>query len=126
MLNSGLDEALSHPEDRAQQSLFLEQQDINTSMLDDRVKSIQEIATSIMALSTIMRDIQTMVIDQGTLLDRIDFTIEQTHQNISAGHEELLKADESVRGAKAKWCIMILVCILGLLLIIAIFKPRRR
>ena len=47
-------------------------------MISEREREILEIAKSINELALLFKDLQMMVIDQGTVLDRIDYNIEQT------------------------------------------------
>lgn len=63
----------------------------NDHAITQREKEINEIAKSIMTLAEIFRELQTMVIDQGTVLDRIDYNIEQTNVHLESAHGELLK-----------------------------------
>ncbi|KAJ3260785.1 hypothetical protein HK103_007348 [Boothiomyces macroporosus] len=63
----------------------------NEQAITQREKEINEIAKSIMTLADIFKELQTMVIDQGTVLDRIDYNIEQTNVSLEAAHGELLK-----------------------------------
>jgi syntaxin 16 len=48
-----------------------------------------DIAKSIHQLAEIFRDLQTMIIDQGTILDRIDYNIEQVATSMKSAHTEL-------------------------------------
>lgn len=50
----------------------------NEATIDQREREINQIAKSIHQLAEIFRDLQTLVIDQGTMLDRIDYNIEQS------------------------------------------------
>ena len=56
-----------------------------------REREITQIAKSINSLAVIFKDMQTMVVEQGTVLDRIDYNVEQTATNIEAAVEELEK-----------------------------------
>lgn len=72
---------------------FTEQQmelvSANDRVIEERSKEIQDVVKSIHQLAEIFRELQTMVIDQGTLLDRIDYNIEQVSGSMKAAHEEL-------------------------------------
>jgi syntaxin 16 len=45
----------------------------------------------IVGLTEIFKELNTMVIDQGSILDRIDYNIEQTNIHLESGHGELQK-----------------------------------
>eukprot|EP00842_Homolaphlyctis_polyrhiza_P004444 jgi/Hompol1/4/HPOL_000586-RA len=64
----------------------------NERAISEREREINEIAKSILGLAEIFRELQTMVIDQGTVLDRIDYNIEQTNVALEDAHKELTKA----------------------------------
>lgn len=94
----------------------------NDQAISQREKEITEIAKSIVTLSEIFRELQTMVIDQGTVLDRIDYNIEQTNVSLSSAHQELMKASEYQNNSKAKICIIILAIIVFIFVIVLYFK----
>ncbi|KAL2917489.1 t-SNARE affecting a late Golgi compartment protein 2 [Polyrhizophydium stewartii] len=63
----------------------------NERAISEREREINEIAKSILGLAEVFKDLQTMVIDQGTVLDRIDYNIEQTNVALEDAHKELTK-----------------------------------
>jgi methyl-accepting chemotaxis protein len=67
-----------------------------TEVIQRRDREIQEITRSISDLATIFQELQTLVIDQGTLLDRIDYNIEQVHTHTHRAVEELDKVNGNV------------------------------
>jgi syntaxin 16 len=69
----------------------LQELESNERTINQRSKDIAKIADSINALATMFKELQTMVIDQGTILDRIDYNIEQTQVYVQDAHEELVK-----------------------------------
>jgi syntaxin 16 len=46
---------------------------------------------SINGLAEVFKEINQLVIDQGTILDRIDYNIEQTNVHMESAHGELVK-----------------------------------
>lgn len=42
-------------------------------------------------LAVVFKELSTLVVEQGTILDRIDFNIEQAHTNLKLGNKELTK-----------------------------------
>lgn len=63
----------------------------NERVINQRNQDIAKIADSINALAVMFKELQTMVIDQGTILDRIDYNIEQTSVYVQDAHAELVK-----------------------------------
>ena len=49
-------------------------------LAEERDREVRNILTSIADLAQIMKDLSTLVIDQGTVLDRIDYNMEQARQ----------------------------------------------
>ncbi|KAJ3305275.1 hypothetical protein HDV03_001873 [Kappamyces sp. JEL0829] len=92
----------------------------NDHAITQREKDINEIAKSIMTMAEIFRELQTMVIDQGTVLDRIDYNIEQTNVNLENAHEQLQKAAAYQSNRGAKICIAVLAI---MVFIMFIFLP---
>lgn len=74
--------------DRAQ-SLTQIQSSANDVAIEQREHEINDIARGIMEVAEIFKDLQTLVIDQGTLLDRIDYNIETMHTHVQAADSEL-------------------------------------
>lgn len=64
--------------------------------LETRSRELNEIAKSIASLAELFRDLQAMVIDQGTLLDSIEYNVEQTAVHVQEAVKELKIATSSV------------------------------
>ena len=86
-LNNALDRGLNQNE--VQQ---LEEELDKT--VNEREKEIIRIAQSINELSTVFKELSVLVIEQGSVLDRIDYNIENTLVKVQSGVKELKIADE--------------------------------
>ncbi|KAJ3098872.1 hypothetical protein HDU97_003685 [Phlyctochytrium planicorne] len=64
----------------------------NEREITEREKAINDIVKSIYGLSEIFKELQTMVIDQGTMLDRIDYNIEQVAVHVEDAHGQLVQS----------------------------------
>ena len=62
----------------------------NETAIAQREREINEIAKGIIELADIFKDLQMMVIDQGTILDRIDYNIENVVVNVKEAEKELV------------------------------------
>ncbi len=91
-------------------------------LCSERQKEIIHIAQSINELATIFRELSVLVIEQGTILDRIDYNIEQTVQKVESGVKELRVANEYSKKARTIKCILVLLLLVAILLTVIIVK----
>ncbi|KAL9050471.1 MAG: hypothetical protein Q9162_006618 [Coniocarpon cinnabarinum] len=109
-----------------QQAQTQRQRTGNDAMIAQREKEIEDIAQGIIELANIFQDLQTMVIDQGTLLDRIDYNVERMATDVKAADQELNTATTyQKRGTKRNIILLLVILIVGLIIILAT-KPLRR
>ncbi|KAG1421321.1 hypothetical protein G6F58_003781 [Rhizopus delemar] len=93
--------------------------------IDQREREINQIAKSIHQLAEIFRDLQTLVIDQGSMLDRIDYNIEQTNVEVKQAVIELDKGARYQSKTRKRKLMLLLVLIILLLIVILIVKPKK-
>ena len=89
-------------------------------VLQSRDNELNEIIRGVTNLQELFKDLQTIVIEQGSILDRIDYNIDIASTNVSAGKKSIQKADKYHKNNCFRNVIIILiVCIFieGLLLI---------
>jgi syntaxin 16 len=94
--------------------------------VQSRDKEIAQIAKSIEELSSIFKELAVLVIDQGTILDRIDYNMEAVVEHTKEGIGQLDKAERHQKNARPLKCIICLASTIFILLIILILKHRRR
>lgn len=73
--------------------------------LRTRDRELTEIAKSIASLAELFKDLSALVIDQGTLLDSVEYNIEQTAVQMSEAVKEL---DMATRYALRLFCHWVL------------------
>ena len=61
----------------------------NDAAIAQREQEINDIAKGIIELADIFRELQGMVIDQGTMLDRIDYNVERMATDVKGAEKEL-------------------------------------
>ncbi|KAI9137585.1 t-SNARE [Paraphysoderma sedebokerense] len=95
------------------------------TVISERETQINEIAKSIFELAELFKDLQNLVIEQGTMLDRIDYNIENTNVTLKEANKELDKGAQYQKSATKKQCIFLLILvILGLIIALAVKKRR--
>ncbi|KAL1987485.1 hypothetical protein VTN96DRAFT_3412 [Rasamsonia emersonii] len=97
----------------------------NDAAILQREREINDIAKGIIELSDIFRELQTMIIDQGTMLDRIDYNVERMATEVKAADKELKVATNyQRRTTKRKILLLLFLLVVGLFIILLI-KPKR-
>ncbi|UZJ54045.1 hypothetical protein CBS101457_003365 [Exobasidium rhododendri] len=96
------------------------QADANIAQRD---REIDQIAKSIADLAELFQDLSALVIDQGTMLDRIDFNIEHMGQDMNAAVEELNTATKYQKRTSRGQCILLLVLLIFLCITVIVVKP---
>ena len=102
----------------------LQHAELNVTQRD---KEIRKIHKSIIELSDIVKDLSMLIADQGTILDRIDYNIENAAVETGKAVEEIRKASDYQKSARTKMFILILIILIAiggivlLLLLLGIF-----
>ncbi|KAK2755028.1 hypothetical protein FQN54_006556 [Arachnomyces sp. PD_36] len=97
----------------------------NDAAIMQREREINDIAKGIIELSDIFRELQTMIIDQGTLLDRIDYNVERMTVDVKKADQELTVATGyQRRTTKRKVLLLLLLLVVGMFIILLV-KPKR-
>lgn len=98
----------------------------NDSAIAQREQEINDIAKGIIELADIFRDLQGMVIDQGTMLDRIDYNVERMATDVKGAEKELIVATNyQRRNTKRKILLLLLLLVIGMFILLLI-KPKKR
>ncbi|XP_066521150.1 syntaxin-16 isoform X4 [Hoplias malabaricus] len=90
----------------------------NSVMVEEREREIRQIVQSISDLNEIFRDLGGMVVEQGTVLDRIDFNVEQACVKTEDGLRQLQKAEQYQKKNRKMLVILILFVIVVILIVI--------
>lgn len=87
---------------------------LNEEMMEDRNKEFQAIYESIKNLHEMFQDLHGMVIEQGTVLDRIDYNMNLTEDRLKKGRKELEAASKYQEAGTFKLaCLFLIVLIIG-------------
>lgn len=98
----------------------------NDSVIAQREKEIEEIARGVIELADLFRDLQTMVIDQGTMLDRIDYNVECMATDVKEADKELKTAETYQKKTTKRKIIFLLLLIIAGVIILLIIKPKKQ
>ena len=91
-------------------------------MVNQRDEEIMRIAKSIEELAAIFKELAVLVIDQGTILDRIDYNMESAVEHAKEGIVQLQKAEDHQKNALPFRCIVVLVVLIAIMLGVLIWK----
>jgi syntaxin 16 len=97
-----------------------------TAAVHSRDQEIAKIAQSIEELGSIFKELAVLVIDQGTILDRIDYNMEAVVEHTKTGINQLDKAEKRQRNARPLRCIICLSITVFVLMFILVLKHRPR
>ncbi|KAF2836859.1 t-SNARE [Patellaria atrata CBS 101060] len=99
----------------------LRRENPNEAMIVQREREIEAIAQGIIDLANIFQELQTMVIDQGSMLDRIDYNVESMKENVKGAEKELVAASGYQRRTiKRKIILFLLLLVLGMIIILSL------
>lgn len=94
-------------------------QNSNDQYLEQREREINKLAMGILEISTMFKEMESMVIDQGTMLDRIDYNLTNTVHDLKSSEKELIKATTyQKRTTKCKVIFFMVLCVFALLMIL--------
>ncbi|KAL8793732.1 MAG: hypothetical protein Q9195_003673 [Heterodermia aff. obscurata] len=102
----------------------------NDVAIAQREREINDIAKGIIELADIFKDLQAMVIDQGTMLDRIDYNVERMAVDVKGAEKELVVcAPKQATGyqkkyTKRKIIFLLLLIVVGMIILLVV-KPKR-
>ena len=116
---------LSNEEDDGLMTEYWTKQDMmqlndQTNYLTKRDQEIKDIVQSIQDLNTVFKELAGMVSEQGEMVDRIDYNIENTGIKVEEGLKQLQKASKHQQKNFKMKCIFCMAPSLILLLLLLI------
>jgi syntaxin 16 len=95
--------------------------DPNEALIAQREREIEDIAQGIIELANIFQELQTMVIDQGSMLDRIDYNVERMATDVKEADKELKVASGyQKRSIKRKAMLLLAILIAGVFILLSL------
>ena len=95
--------------------------DVLSLEAEERDTEVKKILQSVSDLAMVMQDMSKLIIDQGTILDSIEYNCAKTAMSMEAGRKELVKAEETQRAGGAIMCIYFLFGMCVLMIFVVIF-----
>jgi syntaxin 16 len=94
--------------------------------IEQREREIEKIARGVIDLSNIFQELNSMVIDQGSLLDRIDYNVERTAEHTKEAEKELVVATKYQKKGTRRLIILLLILLVVGMFILLLVKPKKR
>ena len=85
---------------------------MNEQHIIRRDKELRAVLQSIVELNELFKEFSQLVVEQGTLLDRIDYNLENTYTFIEQANKDLKKAEEYQKMSRMTLFILLLVLLL--------------
>ena len=109
--NLGINTFMKEEEENIQKDNFL-MTDNSHQILKKRDTELNKLLNSVQDLAGIFKDMQSLVMEQGSILDRIDYNIDIASSNVVKGKNSLIKANEYHKNnCFRNVIIVLLVCI---------------
>nr|AFK42701.1 unknown [Lotus japonicus] len=89
---------------------------------EEREREIEQVVKSVNELAQIMKDLSVLVIDQGTIVDRIDYNIQSVATSVEEGLKQLRKEKRTQKSGGMVTCATVLVIMCFVMLALLILK----
>ena len=119
---STIDNLINSKIDDEKNNFLYTQEDDKHQQIKKRDEDISVLAKSIDELSGIFKDLQNIVQEQGTILDRIDYNINISYENSQQGLKYIKKAEEHQNESCFRNVILLLYIIIFIEAILIISK----
>ncbi|KAL6606321.1 hypothetical protein ACP70R_041974 [Stipagrostis hirtigluma subsp. patula] len=88
----------------------------------EREREIEQVVESVNELAQIMKDLSVLVIDQGTIIDRIDYNVQNVAASVEEGYKQLQKAERTQKKGRMVMCATVLVILIFIMIVLLILK----
>ncbi|KAJ1264620.1 hypothetical protein BS78_08G013500 [Paspalum vaginatum] len=88
----------------------------------EREREIEQVVESVNELAQIMKDLSVLVIDQGTIIDRIDYNIQNVAASVEEGYKQLQKAERTQKKGGMVMCATVLIILIFIMIVLLILK----
>jgi syntaxin 16 len=81
----------------------------NEESIMRRDRELREILKSIVELNELFKEFSSLVVEQGTLLDRIDYNVETACSFVKEGNKNLISAEKYQKMSRMTLCLLLLI-----------------
>ena len=106
----------------SQGGLFEDKVETYSEIAKVREEGINNLVTNLNELAIIFKELNELVLDQGTILDRIDFNLNAAKENTSKAVKELISAEKHQQCTRLASCLVCLIVMIGVLVLVLILK----
>lgn len=89
---------------------------------ETRAAELTGVAASVTELAVMVRDLAALVIDQGSVLDRVDYNVEAVRADTGRAVGQLRRAERAQRARASFWCLLFLAIGCGVMASILLLK----
>lgn len=93
-----------------------------SALAEERTRELARVTENVNDLATLVKDIASLVVDQGTVLDRVDYNLEEVKLKTFGALRELHIANRYQRKRHALCCIIVLSIACGIMFTILVLK----
>lgn len=86
-----------------------------------RDASIADLIKEVTEVQEIMRDISVLVVEQGSMIDRVDQNITTTVEHVERGVEHIRRAHDASKSGAMATCIFVLLILVSIMFFIMLF-----
>ena len=89
---------------------------------EDKTKAILDICRSVHELSQLFQELSILIVEQGSLLDRIDYNVEQTLETLNTTTPIVDGLNKRQKRSKSALCIIVLIMLIILMALVLLLK----
>jgi syntaxin 16 len=87
---------------------------------EQRDEAVAALIKEVTEIQEVMRDISVLVVEQGTMVDRIDQNIEAAVEAVDRGVEHIRRAHESSKNGAMATCIFVLLVLIAIMFVLMV------
>ena len=91
-----------------------------------RRQEILSVAKSVNQLAELYNELSILVVEQGSVLDRIDYNVEETVKSLQASKDVIKDAEKYQKASRSAYCIVLLIILIAICAFILIVRSSTR